>query len=79
MQIRPQLIALINISWNHARRNWEGLLGRKAAFMHHIEKACLVRRKIPGLALPGGKNQAAAAGLLKCPQVIWKSVHMVPA
>lgn len=47
--------------------------------MHHIEKACLVRRKIPGLALPGGKNQAAAAGLLKCPQVIWKSVHMVPA
>lgn len=51
MQIRPQLIALINISWNHARKSCDFFFsGRKATFVHLIAKACLIRWKNSGLA-----------------------------
>lgn len=62
MQIRPQLIALINISWNCARRSCEFFSGRIETLVHLIAKACLIRRKT--LALQGGKNEAETERLL---------------
>ena len=77
MQIRPQLLALINMSWNCARRSCEFFSGRKVTLVRLIAKACLIRRKPLGLL--GRKNEAETERLCWCPRVIWKSVRTAQA